>query len=191
MVDRTQKLEAINNFTVMVGNDPAFAYLMGFLAGQVDRVHFVRDPAGADISLRLSQAKLTVWPAEPFRAMVGGVIVPNPIAFVAAVNNSDKPICVSLNFERSDEAPWYRQVLLPDVSYVADTTKAAEEEATALRAEMDRALDIYAECKKLLETDQGERKKELDYYMTVAQEQMRQLSSKLEQVNAQLKRMKA
>ncbi|MEW6227403.1 MAG: hypothetical protein AB1700_04805 [Bacillota bacterium] len=189
MVSRSEKLEAINNFTMIVGSDPGLAYLMGFLVGQIDRVHFVQNPAGADISVRLSQGRLTVWPSEPFRATVGGVIVPNPVAFVAAASNTDKPICVSLNFERSDEAPWYRQVLLPDVSYVKGSAEAAEEEARVLRAEMDRALDIYAECKKLLEADRGGRKEELDYYMTIAQEQMRQLSSKLEEVNAQLRRL--
>ncbi len=191
MISRSEKLEAINNFAVLVGNEPALAYLMGFLAGQVDRVHFVRDTVGADVSLRLSQGKITVWPAEPFRAMVGGVIVPNPMAFVAAVSKTSTPICVSLAFERSDEVPWYRQVVLPDVSYVKASAEAAEEEATALRAEMDRALDIYAECMRLVEAESGARKRELDYYMSVAQEQMRQLSIKLDEVNAQLKLLKA
>ncbi|MGE5587637.1 MAG: hypothetical protein ACM3ZO_05440 [Clostridia bacterium] len=189
MISRAKKLEALQNFTMMVGGDPAFAYLMGFLTGQVDRVHFVQNPSGADIAVRLSQGRLTVWPAEPFRATVGGVIVPNPMAFVAAASNSDRQICVSLNFERQDEASWYQEVLLPDVSHVKGPWEAAEEEAKALRAEMDRALDIYSECKRLLEKDEGGRKVELDYYMKIAQEQMRQLSSKLEEVNAELRRL--
>ncbi|MGE5593413.1 MAG: hypothetical protein ACM3X3_06995 [Betaproteobacteria bacterium] len=191
MISRAKKLEALQNFTMMVGGDPAFAYLMGFLTGQVDRVHFVQDPAGADIAVRLSQGRLTVWPAEPFRATVGGVIIPNPMAFVAAASRSDRQICVSLNFERQDEALWYREVLVPDVSHVKGPSEAAEEEAKALRAEMDRALDIYSECKRMLEKDEEGRKKELDYYMKVAQEQMRQLSSKLEEVNAELRRLAA
>ncbi len=189
MISRAKKLEVLNNFTMMVGGDPAFAYLMGFLTGQVDRVHFVENAAGADIALRLSQGKLTVWPAEPFRATVGGVIIPNPIAFVAAASKSDRQICVSLSFERADEAPWYQEVLLPDVSYVSGPAESAEEEARALRAEMDRALDIYSECKRLLENDEGSRKQELDYCMRVAQEQMKQLSTKLEEVNAALQRL--
>ena len=48
IISRTKKLEALNNFTKLVGDDPVLAYLMGFLAGQVDRVHFVRDLRGAD-----------------------------------------------------------------------------------------------------------------------------------------------
>jgi len=105
IISRTKKLEALNNFTKLVGDDPVLAYLMGFLAGQVDRVHFVRDLRGADISLRLSQASLTVWPGAPFTASVGGVVVPHPVAFVKAVGqtNPDRQIFVSLSFDRADE----------------------------------------------------------------------------------------
>ena len=115
--------------------------------------------------------------------------MPHPIAFVRAVGQADssRQICVSLNFERADETEWYQEVLLPDVSYVQQGVEAAEQEAKALRKEMDRALDIYAECKRLLERSGAERKSELDYYMSVAQTQMKLLSSKLEEVSVQLK----
>lgn len=189
MVSRAKKLEALGNFTKLVGDDPVIAYLMGFLTGQVDRVHFVRDPRGADISLKLSQERFTVWPGEPFRANVGGVVMPHPIAFVRAVGqaHADRQICVSLNFERADEAEWYQEVLLPDLSYVKQGIEAAEQEAKSLRREMDHALDIYAECKRLLGKSGDERKAELDYYMSVAQIQMKLLSGKLEEVSMQLK----
>ena len=189
IISRTKKLEALNNFTKQVGDDPVLAYLMGFLTGQVDRVHFVRDPRGADISLKLSQDRLTVWPGEPFRANVGGVMMPHPIAFVRAVGqaHTERQICVSLNFERADEAVWYQEVLLPDVSHVQLGIQAAEEEAKSLRLEMDHALDIYAECKRLMEESGSERKGELDYYMSVAETQMKLLSAQLEEVSAQLR----
>ena len=58
MISRVKKLEALGNFTKLVGDDSVLAYLMGFLTGQVDRVHFVRDPTGADISLMLSRSVL-------------------------------------------------------------------------------------------------------------------------------------
>lgn len=94
---------------------------------------------------------------------------------------------LALNFERADEAEWYQEVLLPDVSYVQQGMEAAEEEAKLLRKEMDHALDIYAECKRLLEKSGSERRAELDYYMSVAQTQMKLLSGKLEEVSMQLK----
>ena len=189
IISRTKKLEALSNFTKLVGDDPVLAYLMGFLTGQVDRVHFVQDPRGADISLKLSQDRLTVWPGEPFRANVGGVMMPHPIAFVRAVGQAhiERQICVSLNFERADEAAWYQEVLLPDVSHVQLGIQAAEEEAKSLRNEMDQAHDIYAECKRRMEESGSERKGELDYYMSVAETQMRLLSAQLEEVSAQLR----
>ncbi|NLS44760.1 MAG: hypothetical protein GX969_03355 [Firmicutes bacterium] len=189
MVSQAKKLEALGNFTKLVGDDPVLAYLMGFLTGQVERVHFVRDSQGADIFLRLSQDKFTVWPGEPFRANVGGVVMPHPIAFVKAVGqtHSDRQICVSLHFERANETDWYQEVLLPDVSHVRLGVEAVEQEARVLRSEMDHALDIYAECKRLLEKSESERKTELDYYMSVAQAQMKLLSGKLEEVSTQLK----
>ncbi len=189
IINRTKKLEALSNFTKLVGDDPVLAFLMGFLTGQVDRVHFVRDPRGADISLKLSQDRLTVWPAEPFRANVGGVMMPHPIAFVRAVGqaHAERQICVSLNFERADEAEWYQDVLLPDVSHVRLGMEAAEQEAKSLRKKMDHALDIYAECKRLMEESGSERRSELDYYMSVAQTQMKLLSAKLEEVSVQLR----
>ena len=188
-ISKSKKLEALNNFTKLVGDDPVLAFLMGFLTGQVDRVHFVQDAHGADISLNLSQGRLIVWPAEPFRAKVGGVMMPHPIAFVKAMGqvHANRQICVSLNFERANEAEWYQDVLLPDVSYVQLGKEAVEQEARSLRKEMDHALDIYAECKRLIGDNGSERKGELDYYMTVAEAQMKSLSAQLEEISSQLK----
>ncbi|HHY98013.1 MAG TPA: hypothetical protein GX509_04660 [Firmicutes bacterium] len=189
MISREKKIEALNNFTAMVANNPALTYLMGYLTGQVDRVHFVKDLTSAEIAVRISQDRLTVWPAEPFRATVSGLIVLNPLSFAASVSNMKDPICVSLNFENSENAPWYQEVLLPDVSYVKGAEEAAEDKAKELRSEMDRTLDIYRECKRLLESDTGERRKELDYYLTVAQNQLRELNRQLEQVTLEINRL--
>ncbi|HHV62285.1 MAG TPA: hypothetical protein GXX51_06575 [Firmicutes bacterium] len=188
MISKEKKIEALSNFTAMVANNPALTYLMGYLTGQVDRVHFVKDLNGAEIAVRVSQGRLTVWPAEPFRATVAGLIILNPISFAAAVNNMKDPICVSLYFENAENTPWYQEVLLPDVSYVKGAEEAVEDKAKELRSEMDRTLDIYRECMKLLESDTGERRKELDYYLVVAQNQLRELNRKLEQVTIEMNR---
>ncbi len=143
MVSRSKKLEALNNFTKLVGDDPVLAYLMGFLTGQVDRVHFVRDSRGADISLKLSQERFTVWPGEPFRANVGGVIMPHPIAFVRAVGQaqSDRQICVSLNFERADEAEWYQEVL-QSAPHCQDTVRENDPNSSSFH----QAAGLHACC---------------------------------------------
>ncbi|NPV53270.1 MAG: hypothetical protein HPY71_07085 [Firmicutes bacterium] len=188
MISKEKKIEALGNFTAMVANNPALTYLMGYLTGQVDRVHFVRDLGSAKIAVRISQGRVTVWPAEPFRATVSGLIILNPISFAAAVANMEDPICVSLSFEDLENTPWYQEVLLPDVSYVKNAEEAAEDKVKELRSEMDMTLDMYRECKRLLEKDTGDRRKELDYYLTVAQNQLRELNRQLEQVILQINR---
>lgn len=187
-MDRAKKLEALNNFTAMVGQNPAFAYLLGFLTGQVDRVFFVRDLEDAKIALRISVGRQRIWPAQPLQATVSGVIMPTPLAFVSAAGATDDPICVSLEFDHADETPWYQEVLLPDASYVRDLKKTVEEESLRVRAEMDRALDIYKECKEMLARDPV-RQKELSYYLKVAEEELRNLSNKLAELNAQMKKI--
>ncbi|HHY34794.1 MAG TPA: hypothetical protein GX510_04055 [Firmicutes bacterium] len=187
-VDKAKKLEALSNFTAMAGQNPAFAYLLGFLTGQVDRVFFVRDLEDAKIALRMSVGRQRIWPAQPLQATISGVIMPTPLAFVSAAGATDDPICVSLEFDHADETPWYQEVLLPNVSYVRDFKKTVEEESFRVRAEMDRALDIYKECKEMLAKDPA-RQKELSYYLKVAEEELRNLGNKLAELNVQMKRI--
>ncbi|HHY11150.1 MAG TPA: hypothetical protein GX529_00815 [Firmicutes bacterium] len=189
MVSREKKLEALYNFSLMVIRNPLLSYLMGFLAGQVGRVHFVNDLKGADVAVRLCIRRRALWPNEPFRATSAGVSMPNPLSFVQAVNNSESQICVMLDFDNAEEAQWYQDVLLPDVSFVKDTVQAAQEESSKLKREMDRALDIYRECKTMLNASAPERQKEMEFYIALAEHQLRQLSHQLETLNAKMKQL--
>ncbi|QUL98420.1 MAG: hypothetical protein IMF26_10480 [Candidatus Fermentithermobacillus carboniphilus] len=189
MVPRSKKLDAIYNFTVMVGQSPMFAYLMGYLAGQVDRVNFVDDLTGADIAVKISIRRTAVWPHEPFKAFVRGVAMPNPFTLVRSVNQENTPICVSLDFDHAEETPWYQEVVLPNVSYVTNAIEAAREESEALRQEMDRTLDIYRECKNMLKDSSPERQKELGFYMKLAEQQLKSLSQQLEELNKKMRQL--
>jgi len=189
MITRSKKLEAIYNFTAIVGQNPMFAYLMGYLAGQVDRVNFVKDLTEADIAVKISVRRTAVWPYEPFKATVRGVSMPNPFTLVRSVSEENTPICVSLDFDRAEETPWYQEVVLPNVSYVKDAQAAAQEESDALRQEMDRTLDIYRECKSMLKESSPERQKELSFYMSIAEDQLKKLSQQLEELNNKMKQI--
>ena len=188
MVTRAQKLEAITRFGLMVGQNPWFAFLIGYLIGQVDRVNFVKDLTDAEIAIRLSARHSAVWPHEPFKATVRGVAMPNTYTLVRAINEEDTPICVSLDFDHAEDAPWYQEVLLPSASYAKDAEAAAQAESEILWKEMDRTLDIYREAKARLKEDPA-RQKELEYYMRLAEEQMRKLSQQMEELNKHLKRI--
>ncbi|HHY16703.1 MAG TPA: hypothetical protein GX524_01375, partial [Firmicutes bacterium] len=80
MVSREKKLDALYTFSVMVIQNPLFSYLLGYLAGQIDRVHFVEDLSGADIAIRLCIRRSALWPREPFQATVRGVSMPSPLS---------------------------------------------------------------------------------------------------------------
>ncbi len=189
VVPRGKKLEVLHNFSLMVIRHPLISYLMGFLTGQVDRVHFVADLKGAEVAVKLTMRRKALWPNEPFQATVSGVSMPNPVAFVQAVSGKQSDICVMLDFDNAEDTPWYQEVLLPDVSYVKDTLEAAQEESSRLKREMDRVLDIYRECKAMLNAATPEKKKEMGFYIGVAEQQLKQLSSQLDELNAKMKQL--
>ena len=64
-----------------------------------------------------------------------------------------------------------------------------EEEAESLWKEMDHSLDVYRECKALLQEANPERRKELEYYMRLAEDQMKRLSAQMDVLNRQMKRI--
>lgn len=190
MVPREKKLKALYNLTLMVVQNPLLTHLFGYLTGQVDRVHFVENLAGADIAVKISLRRLTLWPADPFSATVKGVSMPNSLALVQAISDQeDIPICISVDFDNINEAYWYQEVLLPDVSYVKDVVEAAKEESSLLRQEMDRVLDIYRECQMLYNSTTGDRQKEMAYYIKVAEQELKALSDKLEEVNRRMRQL--
>lgn len=188
MISRVKKIEALFNFSAMAGPNPQFAFLTGYLIGQIDRVHFVEDLSGALISVRMSVRRAAVWPHVPFEAKVRGLTVPHAAAFVRSIAGENTPICVSLEFDTARWTAWYQEVLLPDASFVKDPAKAAEDRSEALWKEFGRTLDVYRECQQLLEKASPDRRKELSYYLGVAQGQMKELSRQMEDLHQYMKR---
>jgi uncharacterized protein YpiB (UPF0302 family) len=188
MLSEEKRLTAIYNFGMMTGQNPWFAFLTGYLAGQVHRVWFVQDLKGAEIAVRLCIRRTAIWPNEPFRARVRGVSMPNPFTMVRSIDREDTPICLNLDFDHAEDTPWYQEVLLPNASYVKDPDAQAKEESDALWEEMDRTLDIYRECRSLVQKD-PERKKELQYYLQIAETEMKRLTREMEKLNERMKQL--
>jgi len=191
MPKRKDTLEAIYNIGLLVGQnqEPWLAFLVGFLAGQAHRTHFVKSLSGAEIAVHLDLRRMKVWPGQSFRGTYKGITLPNPFTLVKAIQDSDLPICVYTEFDHMDNAGWYQDVLAPDVSYAKDAQAAAEEESSALWQEMDRSLDVFRECKALFAEADPEKKRELSYYMDLAREQMRRLSAEMDALNKRMKRI--
>ena len=55
---------------------------------------------------------------------------------------------------------------------------------------MNKTLDIYRECKAMLNTGPPEKKEEMSFYIRLAEQQLRSLSSQLEDLNKRMKELK-
>jgi len=162
-------------------------FLLGFLAGRIDHVHFARDVAGAANSLVLRSQERILWPGMPFSAHLHGVAVADPVMLVMGLA-ANEDLWVSLEFEGAKTAPWYQAVAWP--SYQAGAAEAGtaptlHARAEELRAEVDRALDIYGEVLRMMEQNNPARREELTFYLNLAKQQVQELSrelNRLEQV---------
>ncbi|MBX6378513.1 MAG: hypothetical protein IRY95_08185 [Clostridia bacterium] len=158
--------------------------LLGFLAGRLDRVHFVRSLDQARVAARLSTRPGTLWPHRSFEGFVDGVPVPSPFLFIAALVERDDDIFVNLDFPGAGEAPWYQTVLADAPQDLAAANP--EERMEELRQRIDHTLDVYAECQRLLQNGAGEREQELSFFLNLARMEMQALSRELNSLRQEL-----
>ncbi|MBX6350509.1 MAG: hypothetical protein IRZ11_03230 [Clostridia bacterium] len=187
MESRRDKLKALLQFGAQVADDPMLQLLVGFLAGQVDRVHFVRSLDGATIGVRVALGRRAVWPARGFHATVRGVPVPVPAALVSVLSETSDPIALQVVFDGMEGALWLQKVLHDDL---AEATRAPEarraDDLAALRARIDQALDVYNECRRLLEDGDPAREKELRFFLDLARREIESLGAEFQRLRAGL-----
>jgi hypothetical protein len=188
-IDRRAKWIAIRNYAASAPMDVGRVAILSFLAGRLDQVHFVRDLEGARVALRLTNPRRLVVPGPPFQAVVDGVPVPNPMLFIAAMAERDDAIYVRLDFDGAEEADWYQAVLEEGAGRAG---RAAEEDPRwridLLRERVNHALDVYRECRRLLDEGHPEREAELRFFLDMARTEMADLSREIRELGAQLPR---
>lgn len=187
METRRDKLNALLQFGARVADEPMLQLLIGFLAGHAERVHFVRSLEGAEVAVRIALGRRAVWPAQGFHATVRGVPVPVPVALVSVLAETDDPIALQLVFDGMEGALWLQKVLRDDI---ADATRSprvrARESMEELRERIDRALDVYRECRNLLEAGDAAREPELAFFLDLARREIGSLSQELERLKSTL-----
>ena len=192
MVDPRKKLDALILFGSRVGSHPEMAYLLGFLAGRLDRLHFVRSLEGAPVAVRLAAGRRRLWPGSPFEATVRGVPVPAPGLFVAALCDSDDDICVQIELDDLAELVWFRDLLVDAYADLrGGPQRRLDESIDQVRGRIDDALDIYRECRRVLEDEPGEREGHLRFFLKMAESEIEGLSRQLTTLNQQLTERKA
>jgi len=185
-----RKVRVLQQLSIAAYPDAMLVYLCGMLMGAVHRVHFVRDLEGAPIAIQIAIGRARVWPMPPWQATVGGMTIPDPLTLASAIAQRDDPICVKLLFDGSSEHEDFQQCLVNSYADVVAGRTAgvqrAEDRMAELRARIDRALDIYNECRRMMEDGDPARRSELAAFQRMAQEELQACTRELRRLEMQV-----
>lgn len=188
MADLRTKLEAVVRLGRHLPPNPDMAFFLGFLAGNLSRVHFVRSLEGAPVAIAVSAGRRTIWPGSVFEATLHHVPVPLPAALVSALVENDEPICVRVGLDDPVEAAWFEPLLVD--SYYAVRADRPEDNLEirmrGLRTRIDQQLDVYRECRRLLGEGSGEDEARLRFFLGLAQAEIEALGTQLSALNTSL-----
>ncbi len=163
------------------------AHLMaGYLLAQPDRTRFVSrlDPT-APLGMAFGIHRRIEVPMMPWQGFIRGVPIPDPLLWIDSVRGAPRD-AIEVRVSTDDLA--LTNLLAP----VYARTKPREERVAIerhiknLRTEVDRALDIYAEVKRLMEDPDHEADRDLPRFLSMAEGQMEQLGRELSRLKARL-----
>lgn len=177
------KIRVLQHLAIEAYPDAMLVYLFGLLMGAVDRVHFVRDLDGAPVGIQVNMGRARVWPTSPWQATISGMIFPDPLTLASALAQRDDPICVRLAFDGSENNEDFQEALVDSYADVAAGRTAGvvrtDERIDDLKERIDRALDIYNECRRLMDDGDPERQAELQAFQRMAQEELQACTREL------------
>lgn len=189
-----QKVRVLQRLSIAAYPDAMLVYLCGLLMGSVQRVFFVRDLEGAPVGIQINMGRARVWPTPPWQATIGGMSFPDPLTLASALAQREDPICVKLAFDGSDEDEDFQQALVNDYSDIVSGRTAGVQQAEGrmdeLKSRIDRALDIYNECRRLMEEGSPERQAELAAFQKMAQEELQACTRELRALEMQVAQAK-
>lgn len=179
LVKRADKWAVIRNFAMTGVQDAGRIALLGFLAGRLDQVSFVRSLEHSKIGVRMSTKRFGIWPRISYMGFINDVQMPDPFLFIAGMADSDDRIDVLLEFDGADEAEWFQKVL---VDSAQDKRLDPEEQVKNIRDQIDQILDIYSNIHQQLKEGAGEREKDLKKFLKMAEQDMARLNRELNQI---------
>ncbi|EKP93808.1 hypothetical protein [Thermaerobacter subterraneus] len=184
MERQREKMIALMNLSRMLPQHPGLMMLLGFLAARLDRLHFVAaaegaDPAAARIVLATPHAR--IWTGRWFRAWVGTTEVADPVLLISVL--AERDIDIYLALDTGPRPPWLEAVLDP---HEPAATSSPRERLEELRERVDRALDIYNECRRQLEQGDPQRREELEFFLDLARREVEELGQELQRLKETL-----
>lgn len=180
------KLAALVQFASMAQHNQPFIFLLGFLAGMIDWVHFVPDVRQQDTSVFMSVRRLPHIHRSPFAARIGGVEINDPVQVVSSMAGRLQDVYVQLDFDGVEETAWYRELAGTDDDPETTVETSLREQIAGLRDRIDQILDIYGECMKALDQDDGDREELIGFFLTRAENEMQGLSQEINRLQAML-----
>lgn len=186
MADRRTLLEAVMRLGRQLPQSPDMAFLLGFLAGNLDRLHFVRSLEGAPVAISVAAGRRHIWPGSVFDAKVHQVPIPLPAMLVSALAENDEPICIHVALDDPQEAAFFDEITEDSYSGIASPEDTLQARVQGVRSRIDQALDVYRECRRLLANAQGEDEARLKFFLGLAQREIEGLSQQLKELNARL-----
>lgn len=171
-----RKLELLLHMARSRPGDGPLLFLLGFLAGRLDRIRFVRRLEDHQVAVHLVDPGVLVWPARIFRGRVGAQEVVDPVAMVSILLERDDPIAVRLDLARPPA--WFHEVL-------DDHGDAPADSLEELRRRVDLALDCFNECRRLLASGAPRREAELRFLLDLARREAAALGQALARQQSQ------
>lgn len=172
--------------------NPLATFVIGLLAGVVDRVHFVRDTTGAPAVIDIALGRAQIWPAGPMRVRIRGLEIGDPMSLGSAIALGKEPICVRVQGGGLAEDELFQELVVDSFEEVAAQGVTPEEKkelrAEMLRKQIDQALKIYHECTVMLEEGDPTRRSELENYLSIAREELRRATRELQALEEELAR---
>lgn len=178
-----QSFSALMRLAELLPKQPGIMMLLGYLAGQLERVRFTRPQeihAEPDVLISLTTPQAPLWTGRWLQARVEGMTIADPTWLMAALNQRDDDIWVSVDFG-SFIPEWYLAVVdAPDID--AQTT---DDQLAVLKARVDQTLDIYNAVRQQLSDGDPAREKELAFILETAQNEVQRLSREIERLQNQ------
>ena len=189
MTDLRTKFEAVLRLGRHLPQNPDMAFLLGFLSGNLHRLHFVRHLEGAPVAIAVAGGRRFLWPGGAFSATIHSVPVPLPGPLVGALAESDEPICVRVSLDDPADAAWFEPLLVDSFEAVRSGLKSdsLSDRVRGVRRRIDQALDVYRECRRLLDEGRGEDEARLKFFLGVAESEIEGLGQQLSDLNGRLR----
>jgi hypothetical protein len=165
---------------------PASQLMIGYLLANPERVEWVEGPTDdAGLGMTFSAHRRIEVPGVPWQGFVRGVPIPDPLLWLQATEGQRGQ---RIRVKVATDDPILTQALaeLTRPTRIRAQRREMEARMASLRAEVDRTLDIYAEVRRLMESEEAGRDPELPQFLKLAERQMQELGEELARLKARM-----